>query len=53
MDDVHNLTGIKTIVIVTHRLSTVSKCDYLYELKEGKIINQGSYREVVDSANKK
>ena len=49
MDDVHNLTGIKTIVIVTHRLSTVSKCDYLYELKEGKIINEGSYKEVVDS----
>ena len=51
MDDVHHLTGIKTIIIVTHRLSTVSKCDYLYELKEGKIINEGNYNEVVDSVN--
>jgi len=32
----------KTIIIVAHRLSTVEKCDRIYQLERGKIIAEGS-----------
>ena len=38
MEAVNSLHGIKTIIIVAHRLSTVEKCDVIYKLHGGKII---------------
>jgi ABC-type bacteriocin/lantibiotic exporter with double-glycine peptidase domain len=38
MEAVNSLHGIKTIIIVAHRLSTVEKCDIIYKLQGGKII---------------
>lgn len=35
IDGLHNL---KTILIVTHRLSTTRNCDVVYELKNGQIL---------------
>jgi ABC-type bacteriocin/lantibiotic exporter with double-glycine peptidase domain len=37
MEAVNALHGKKTILIVAHRLSTVSNCDRLYRLEKGKI----------------
>jgi len=38
MEAVNSLHGIKTLIIVAHRLSTVEKCDVIYKLQGGKII---------------
>jgi len=38
MEAVNCLQGIKTLIIVAHRLSTVEKCDIIYKLQGGKII---------------
>lgn len=38
MEAVSSLQGKKTILIVAHRLSTVSRCDRLYKLDQGRII---------------
>jgi ABC-type multidrug transport system fused ATPase/permease subunit len=46
MDAVNALQGIKTIIIVAHRLSTVEKCDRIYELKNGKIITESNSKNV-------
>jgi ABC-type multidrug transport system fused ATPase/permease subunit len=40
MQAVNALQGIKTIIIVAHRLSTVEKCDRIFELKNGEIIRE-------------
>ena len=40
MKSIDALKGKKTIIIVTHRLSTLKNCDALYELKEGILVNQ-------------
>ena len=37
MRDIGKLHGTKTIIIISHRASTVSNCDYIYLLKDGKI----------------
>jgi len=39
MSDINSLHGKKTIIIITHRLSTVSGCDSLYKM-ENKILNK-------------
>ncbi len=37
----------KTIILISHRLSTIVNVDCIYMLKEGKIIEQGSHHELM------
>jgi ABC-type multidrug transport system fused ATPase/permease subunit len=36
-----------TIIIVAHRLTTLKNCDVVYEIENGKILNKGSYIELI------
>lgn len=47
MDAIHNFSGQKTIIMIAHRLKTVEKCDLIYFMKKGKIVDQGTYNELV------
>jgi ABC-type multidrug transport system fused ATPase/permease subunit len=47
MQDVEAMHGEKTMLIVAHRLTTVSRCDILYRLERGRIVAAGSYTELV------
>ena len=38
VDQIKDLKGKKTIVIVTHKQSTLKYCDKIYEIKDEKII---------------
>lgn len=38
MESIEALQGIKTLIIVAHRLSTVKKCDEIYEITGGKAV---------------
>jgi ATP-binding cassette, subfamily B, bacterial PglK len=44
---IKSLSGIKTMIIIAHRLSTIEHCDRIYQLDKGRILNSGSYDEVV------
>lgn len=44
---IQSLSSTKTLIIIAHRLSTVEHCDYIYEFKNGCLVNSGSYQEVV------
>lgn len=48
MSAISNLQGIKTILIVAHRLTTVKNCDYVYKLKNGEIVDQGNSTKFID-----
>ena len=39
--EINKLSGKITLIIVAHRFSTISQCDYIYELSRGKIIKKG------------
>ena len=48
MDSVYSFQGDKTIIIVAHRHSTVENCDILYYIKNGKIIDSGSPKDLLN-----
>ena len=37
----------RTIIIVAHRLSTVRHCDLVARLEQGKLVQTGSFAEVI------
>ena len=37
MNVIFGLKVKKTILIVSHRLSTISECDFVYKLEDGKL----------------
>ena len=47
MNEIRLLKGIKTMIIITHRLQTVKNCDRIYKIDKGKIVQSGTYKEVV------
>lgn len=41
------LSGVKTVVMIAHRHTTVAHCDQIYVMDHGRIIKSGLYQEVV------
>ena len=39
----------RTIITISHRLTTIEKADVIYMLKDGKIVEQGNYDDLVAS----
>ncbi|WP_201551149.1 ABC transporter ATP-binding protein [Psychrobacter sp. DD43] len=48
MDAIHDFSGQKTIVMIAHRLKTVQKCDIIYLMDQGEIVDQGTYHELLE-----
>ncbi len=48
-DSIDNLKGSTTVAIIAHRLSTIRKADYIYVLENGKIVESGTYSDLVAS----
>jgi len=47
MDAIHDFAGKKTIIMIAHRLATVKKCDVIYFLENGRVVDSGSYNELL------
>jgi len=47
MTAVDSLHGVKTIIIVAHRLSTVANCDVLHRLDDGRVVQSGPFNAMV------
>ena len=39
MNEIYNLSKDKTLIIIAHRLSTIKRCEYVYKIKDGKLLN--------------
>lgn len=40
MEAIDALQGQKTLIVVAHRLTTIKRCDHIYEVKDGKLIER-------------
>lgn len=49
MEAIHDFSGQKTIIMIAHRLKTVQKCDIIYMMDKGKIVDQGTYQQLLVS----
>jgi ATP-binding cassette subfamily B protein len=38
-----------TTIVIAHRLSTIVNADYIYVLKNGKIVEEGTYQQLINS----
>jgi ABC-type multidrug transport system fused ATPase/permease subunit len=48
-ESINRLKGSTTVVIISHRLSSIRYADYIYVLDNGSIIEQGTYHELMSS----
>jgi ABC-type multidrug transport system fused ATPase/permease subunit len=47
-DSLERIMQEKTAIVVSHRYTQVKKCNVIYVLKEGTIVEQGGYDELKD-----
>lgn len=47
--EIEMLSGSKTLVIVAHRLSTVTRCDVIHVFDEGRIVDSGTHLQLLQS----
>jgi ATP-binding cassette, subfamily B, bacterial MsbA len=45
---IDHLKGDKTVVIISHNLDTVKNADHIIVLKDGKVVESGSYYELIE-----
>lgn len=50
MDAIQNLSKDLTIILIAHRLTTVQRCDNIFELHDGRIVAQGSYEALLETS---
>ena len=47
VEEIRQLKGKKTMIVIAHRLTTLRHCDRIYRLENGELVAQGSYESVV------
>lgn len=47
VEAIDTLAGAKTIIVVAHRLDTVKRCDRIFLLEQGRVVDAGTYAELV------
>ncbi|HEY1061636.1 MAG TPA: ABC transporter ATP-binding protein [Daejeonella sp.] len=45
-----NIKGSCTIIIIAHRFTTIQKCDNIIILKDGQIVDEGIYNELIETS---
>ncbi len=48
IEEIKQLKGEKTIIVIAHRLTTVRYCDRIYKMEKGRIVNIGTPQEVLN-----
>ena len=47
MQEIQNLKGSKTLIIIAHRLTTIERCNTIYKLENGENIKIGTYEDLI------
>jgi ATP-binding cassette subfamily C protein len=50
VNEIKDLKGKKTLIVIAHRLSTVEHCDYIYKIDRGVIVKKGNFKSVVSES---
>lgn len=47
MEAIHEFSGKKTIIMIAHRLKTVQKCNNIFFIDNGRVVDEGTYEELL------
>ena len=47
MNAIHDFTGKKTVIMIAHRLTTVQKCDQIFIIDRGRVVDNGNYQQLL------
>jgi ATP-binding cassette subfamily B protein len=47
MEGIEQLSDDLTILIVAHRVTTLKRCDKIFRMDKGEVIEEGAYEEMV------
>ncbi len=47
IDALNNMNSDITIVLIAHRLNTVKNCDIIFKFEKGKIVEQGTFDDII------
>ena len=50
-ETINNLKGKKTILVISHKISTIKNCDRIIVLSNGKIIQEGKFNSLWKNKN--
>lgn len=51
MDDIYRLHAKKTVIMIAHRVSSLRKCDVIYHVEDGRVINEGTYADLLRTSD--
>ena len=52
LEAMENAARLKTLIIIAHRLTTVKNCDAIYLIDKGRIVDSGTYDELLQNNQK-
>tara|TARA_A100001011_G_scaffold398146_1_gene501551 strand:- start:175 stop:1971 length:1797 start_codon:yes stop_codon:yes gene_type:complete len=47
MQAIQNFKGLKTIILIAHRLKTVQKCDQIFFIENGQVVDKGTFNDLL------
>lgn len=50
MEAIRGLGPDLTVMMIAHRLSTLSACDWIFELADGQLLRSGSYNQIIENS---
>ncbi|WP_270647945.1 ABC transporter ATP-binding protein [Paeniclostridium hominis] len=48
LENIKEIIGNKTVIVIAHRLSTIRDADKIYVLNKGKVVEEGTHRDLVE-----
>ena len=52
MDDIFRLHDKKTIIMIAHRVSSLRRCDVIYLVEEGQVVDHGLYADMLKTSDR-
>lgn len=51
MDALNNFNKDITIILIAHRLDTIKKCDIIFKVDKGQVVEQGTFNDIINKSS--